>query len=160
MRIWGCRMIKAVLLILAVTSPADAGDWELFEQRCLRPMEDVALQQPHDLEPFATVKRDDAAFSAYRLVDQKVLYVSDWRSDLSQWCALTEVEQVAIEQALNWAQSELEKGHYVNVTPDTTHAPITLQSAEWREPRIEVSIQVLANDDGPSLAVKETDLES
>jgi hypothetical protein len=161
------RTQRVVTLCVAVLAAggAQAGAWEEFEQRCLVPMENVALGQPTDLRPHRQFKNDGDTYTDYAFEDgNHILSVSDGRAGRAQWCSVgiadetTEPSAEIANKFLAWSSRADVSQRYAEVA--SKPGALVLRSLEWREPRMDVTMLLLPSGPGIFLSAEETDLES
>lgn len=154
-------MRHAVILCLMLgATPVQAGAWEEFEARCLVPMENIELAQPTDLTADKNFKNDGDTYSTYAF-EAFTLAISDGRAAQSQWCYVTIAASAGTEliaRAQTWRGTHAGSDRYQVI--EDTGSGFHMQSLEWREPRIDVTLSRGGDDDLVTLRVEETDLES
>ena len=152
-----------MVLTCACVSAAHADAWGAFQDRCLGPVEEARFESPTDLVLLDTIDdRSEGGVRIYALSDRgKAIWVSGDGESGTSFCMIvgSSVELASLEAANEWADEMVKLGRYAFVPRGYTHDPIRLQSTQWREPKIEVSIQLGYTAEGASLAVKELDLE-
>lgn len=152
-------------LVVMAASGAPASAWETFEARCLVPMENLERPKTEDLfeveNDYSEVEGTRAFVNADRTF---ILWTGVSAGTGGDFCTLLDIHYSEMDGSDvsfdAWANRQIKTGRYVDVSQQDPHAPITFQSTEWREPRIEVGSGWYAASDGPSLSVRETDLES
>lgn len=125
-----------------------AGTWETFEARCLERFEHVFPADLRGLE-FAGADEGVEAWTGAGVT----LLRAQPGGPHGAFCEVSGVVDAA--RLETWIAGALTSGDYSDVsTSDDTRI---LQSTEWREPRIEVSV---SRTTPPTLRVTETDLEA
>jgi hypothetical protein len=154
-------MIKALLALSLVPLPAVAWEWDVFERRCLVPMEEIT---PFDLDGLTDTGRTDTR------LDGAVIFANP--DDLFSIAALIDPTGREVcglipgrygmsgksEAAMtSWTNRAIRSGRYERL--ETSAHELRLRSVAWREPRMDVSIHI-APKGWAVFVAEETDLES
>lgn len=147
-------MIRLIFLIGCLPSVAFADAWEVFEQRCLVPMEGKSLEVPRDLSRSVDPLYQDERVHAFDIEElEAVLLMTAENSVDRHFCSLVEVEFGNAPQL--WAENALQSGRYEFLLSSNSSDPGVFRSTDWREPKIEVVLYALGNGDGPFFSVSE-----
>lgn len=141
-------MRGAGLVLCLGVGAVQAGAWEAFETRCLERFEHVF---PADLRGLTFAGTLDGVDTWQG--DGVTLTRAQPGGPHDAFCAIAGGFDAAAVEA--WIAKALTSGAYHDVSDN--EATLVLQSTEWREPRIEVSV---SRATPPTLRVTETDLEA
>ncbi len=163
-----CRRFVGPLVGLALAATgAQAGAWEEFQDRCLKPMENVLAPDVSDLpEPGPVTLGDlvwmpDLEGRQYELADRGVVMIvtDDPVTCIVLQTAPTDAD--AFDEAERWAQARREDQRYEDLAAiEMGKRNFNMGSTNWREPRLDIFGE--ARDEGRTAVfyVMETDLEA
>lgn len=136
---------------------ANAGPWEVFQQRCLTPM--GQLGEP-DLSGLI-VEDPEPGFLVWQTREGWLIRTANGL-DAPQICMLSgfEWDKAVQDATFGWIGTELEADRFELLEKLSLQSPTILRSTQWREPKIEMSYQPFDVELGSYLFVRETDLES
>ncbi len=148
-------MIRVLAILLTLPTAIVADVLAEFEQRCLLPMERIALHHPDDLPIDETFQDLKPGMTAYALsaLNGHIVIGEDPVS-----CMLHGIE--LDERVSTWLDAMIADDRYVLPSARFAHGPTVLQSTEWREPKIEVIIHWFTYGEQQFIQTIETDLES